>query len=286
MMPAKKVSEKSTKQDLWEAYNGLLSETEQETIVFPVVKSETAVPESLKKMSDLKISFGQTLDKLGLDLQSEIEEAATFKKTIEKRKQEIVEGIEIRKNLLESEIKKVRDAWEEEKISFEKENFSLQSAKKIERDREDEEYSYNLKIKRRNEIDEFNKIKSTKEAELTVREENLKQGEKTLASMQKEIELLPAKIDEAVKKAEDTLSKELSTKHAQELRELNMTHTGEIKILELKNANAGSLVSAQIAEIDNLKKQILDLNKQLKEMAVSVIESQGNSNKNMQSQVG
>ncbi|MEI6499161.1 MAG: hypothetical protein WCO23_04305 [bacterium] len=285
-MPPKKVSEKSTKQDLWEAYNGLLGEMSQESIVFPATKNENIVPESLKKFSDLKITFGQPLDKLGSDLLSEIEGMASFKKTIEKQKQEIIEAMESRKNLLESEIKRARDMWEQEKGKFEEENALIRESQKITREREEEEYAYNLKIKRRNEIDEYNKIKVTKEAMLISKEEALKQREKDADALQKEIELLPSKIDEAVKRAQEMLGKELKDKHAQELRELNMTHSSEIKILELKNINLDSNVAVQKNEIESLKKQILDLNKQLKEMAVSVIESQGNSNKNAQSSIG
>lgn len=283
-MPARKMTERSTKQELWDAYNNLLLETNQEQIVFPIVE-DTNVSQSLKKLSDLKISFSQSLDKLGEDLLKEIEGIAEFKKSIGKQKQEIVEGLSIQRNLLESEIGKVRATWEEEKKQIEKERIEEVKTKKIERDREEENYNYNTKIKHRDEEDTYKQIWAKKEAELISRENILNSQEKEIELLKKEAELFPVKINEAVKKAEDSLTKEMKEKFSSEIRELNLIHNNEIKLLELKRSNSESTVLVQKSEIENLKKQISDLSRQLKEMAISVIENQNKSKSSGTSQI-
>lgn len=279
-MPVKKsdkVTEKSTKVELWEAYNSLLEEATQETLTFSVPKNENKLPDSLKKLSELKISLSQTIDKLSEQMMAGIEEENIFKQEFAKQKQTIIELLNTKKEALEKEIEKVRIEQATKKVEFDSEQDEQVKRLKIERQQEEEEYRYNLKIKRRNEVDEYEQKRKKREEDLAKKEQDFAAKSADYDHLRQEVENFPNLIATKVREAEVAIAKDLNQKHDQEIKSLILAKDNELKISEIKNINLEEKIKNQASEIIDLKKQVVELTKQLKDMATSAIESRAMS---------
>lgn len=148
-----------------------------------------------------------------------------------------------------------------------------EDALKKNRKREEEEYIYSIQQKRKIETDQYeekksrleremNEKKQTFENEIRNREQAVAESEKELRNLQKQVEGFPETlrkaIENAVKEAEDVLTREFNHKKELETRE----HAGEIS---LKNQT-----------IENLQGRIKDLEIQLKQAASKVDSAEQN----------
>lgn len=267
-----KVSERSTKQEMWEAYNKLLEKVEREPIEFHSKQKEIDVHETLKSLSELKLKISRDLDKIGEEFLKDLNDMQDYKNSISKNKQLMIDNFGEQQNMLEKEMKKMKEYYEQEKKNYQSKFDEELRQKTISREREDDEYSYNLSIKHRDELDEFNRQKYIQEEQLKDRRDILESREKEIKEMEKEVTTIPEKINQSVKEAKEILTKEMLEKFSREKYESKLAHDSDVKIKELKITNLENAVKMQNTEIEALKRQLLEANRQLKEMAVSVIE--------------
>ena len=149
-MAAAKVSDRSTKNEIWEAYQQLLGELQDK----PLTVSED--PAKLQKMtsamSEAKAAlmghFEATIERLST-VQQEYHEAD---QDLLRRKTTAVDALEQSKRDLQVTIEAVKKQWETEKADHESQ-----------RQREEETYEYNLKRKRRDDEEVY--TQKTKERE-------------------------------------------------------------------------------------------------------------------------
>jgi len=268
-----KVSEKNTKQEIWEAYHQLLAEIQGEPVTFKLEQKEPAVPDALRSLAELKLRISQELDKVGEELLKSLNSLQDLRVSLAKDRQSMVERLQEQRKAVEAEISRVKEAWEQEKRKSEARFAEELRQKEVLRAREEEEYQYTLSLKRRQENDEYERQRVEKERTLKDREQALERREKEIAALEKELDETPAKVAQAVKEAQESLARQLGEKQMIELRELKAAHANEVKVAEMRIANLEVTVKSQAGEIENLRKQLAEASRQLKEMAVSAIES-------------
>lgn len=261
-MTTQKVTARSTKQELWEAYNQLLAKIEKEPVEFETAKKEIVSPDALRNLAELKLKIGQELDKAGEILLGDLNELHETRNNITNIKRRLIEHFEDQKESLENEIAKVKEQWREQEKNHQEQLEEKTRQEQLARRREEDEYQYNLEFQRRKENEQYSR-----------REEILKERENEIIEMEKEFAQMPETIVQEVDKAKSQLGKELTDKHNLELRETKLDFEREKKIYELKIANLDSSIGSQNKEIIDLKKQLTNASNQLKEIAVSVIEN-------------
>jgi len=268
-----KVSEKNTKQEIWEAYHQLLAEIQGEPVTFKLEQKEPAVPDALRSLAELKLRISQELDKVGEELLKSLNSLQDLRVSLAKDRQSMVERLQEQRKAVEAEISRVKEVWEQEKRKSEARFAEELRQKEVLRAREEEEYQYTLSLKRRQENDEYERQRVEKERTLKDREQALERREKEIVALEKELDETPAKVAQAVKEAQESLARQLGEKQMIELRELKAAHANEVKVAEMRIANLEVTVKSQAGEIENLRKQLAEASRQLKEMAVSAIES-------------
>lgn len=264
----KTVSEKSTKGEIWEAYNSMLSGISgQATLEFSGEKQESS--KIAKTIDDLRVKFNSDLSLVSESIGDELAKFARFAEELDKKKTLAVKEIESKKETLEEEIEKAKKVWSED-----------ETEKKKTRLREEEDFSYNLAQKRRKEEDEYRAAKALEKAEIAERKAKLTERETEIKQMEKDLAEGPTIIEEAVNNAVLDITKELTAKYSAEIKELNLMHEHEKKISALKIEELTKKSAEQKVIIDKIEKELSIANREAKEIAVSVIENR-NAGHNM-----
>jgi len=142
-----------------------------------------------------------------------------------------------------------------------------------------------LEVKRRDEGDVYEQKQKERERALTEREVSLQKRQSEILEMEKTLGAVSEKVQQAVKEANEKLAKELMSKHNIEINELKTTALHEKNIADLKITNMTETIKVQGTEIDLLKRQLAESSKQLKDVAVSVIEGRSQNNKIAQMEI-
>lgn len=256
----KTVNTKSTKDAIWAAYNEALAQLSGAPVEMKTA-AEDAGPSPLKDLAELKMAISHKLDEMADGLSNGIDKARETENRLGKEKTRMVEELQKLKGAAEEEIKHVKAEWEEAK-----------KARDLERKREEDEFQYALKQNRRKEQDEYEVKRIKIEAELKERETAIKTRDEAVAAAEKEVGNVPGTIASAVEAAKQALGKELTDKFTSEIKDLKVAAEHEGKIASINTANKESIIKTQAAEIENLKRQLENATKQMKEMAISVVE--------------
>jgi chromosome segregation ATPase len=257
---AAKVSDKSTKTEIWTAYKELLETFKTEPAVVASNSSEVnelgAALEHSK--AELLGKFEAALKAVG----GVADDYAAAEQALGKRKAESIERLERSKAELQEVIDQVRKSWEQE-----------QADHKRECEREAEEYAYELNKKRRAEEETFQSKWQTKFVELDRREAELKTQESRLAELEQAAEKAPEQLEKAVSEAKEKLVKEIQVAHTAELKDVRQQAEHQKSLLELKLQTAEAAVVAKDKQLTELQKQLEAASAQLKDMAVTVIKA-------------
>ncbi len=267
---AKKLSAKNTKQELWDAYNELLDEIKEKPIGANIKESENAVPQAIKGLSELKLELNKYLDKIGEVVLQELNSLREKKSIIARQKQQMIDELEKQKEILELEIGKTREWWNQEIARKQTENEETSRTQELRRIREEDEYQYRLTSNRRTEQDEFKSQKKKIEQALAEQKKELDQKSKDLENYSKQI----AQESEQGKK---DLEKMLTDLHNREIFEIKINHKNELDISKLKLAGAEDKIKSQSQEIGMLRQQLAENSRQLKDLAISVVEGKSAS---------
>lgn len=255
-----KVTKSSTKDVIYNAYQEALKELE-------AAKSSTFNPNEIKAAKETKATLENAKNIVEMNILNEeivakykdLEKAIEIKKSelneyygIEKEVDSILALIEAKKAIeaeLDCEYAVKENDWQNKIADLKNEYTEAAATLKKERQREEEEYAYNLKRTRQVENDKWADEKATREIVLKARENAVTEREKVvsesedkLAKLTSEVETIPVLIASAKEEAYEAARKELAKEHAIEKsvieREAKLEKTLLEKELEaLKEAN-------------------------------------------------
>jgi hypothetical protein len=297
-----KVSTKSTKNEILDAYEALLKEIEQAKSDKPkLIQEEKQKKEMLEKVSgitndsivksivSLKTDLGKTLDELQLSLEKEykklegIRSAIAIEKQsledlyslsantdslaamllVQKEKKESFEkALQEKENAFMAETALKKEQWEREKAKQEAEEKEYAAELLKRRKREEDEYAYSMKIKRQKEQDEYESRKTTLEKELI---ESKAKFEQEAANREQELKNAETELAELRKTNAEfpgKLEKALKDKEAEIIKQLQTRYEFDIKFIEKQNETDIRLKDQMIA---SLQEKIKEQQAQLKE---------------------
>lgn len=315
-MPEKQVNSKSTKNEILQAYDELLKKVQEQksedtkTVAEQnqkqrvVEQAESQSNEGIvKNIANLKINLNAKLDELEDNLLGEFKKFTDIKealKTEEKRLQEVYqisvnvdslaalllaqkekrEQFELemasKKEAFDSEMKENREAWQKEKQKLEQSYKELKDETEKQRKREEEEYSYNLKLNRKKEEDTYQEKKQAFDKEIEDKQKEWEAREDEYKTLKKQVEGFSKEIEEAISKTKQEVEKELVTSHKFEKDLLEKETEGEMKLLKQTIVTLENKIKEQTATIGQLTKKSDNSSDQVKEIAIKAIEGASN----------
>lgn len=174
---------------------------------------------------------------------------------------------------LQKEITEVKESWIREQTTHELQLKERNQQEETERKRNQELYDYETMLLRKRAEDEFNDRKMRWEKEFEARKKEIEEEKTELEELRKQVAGFELEKNKLVKEACTVLGKDLTGQFTTERKLREQEHKAEKDILALKITNLTSENSRQSNEIEALKKTLDDSTKQLKEVAVKVIES-------------
>lgn len=180
---------------------------------------------------------------------------------------------------LQKEITDTKEKWIKEQKDHESEMVQRNLQEEQNRKIQQEIYEYELSRNHKKAEDDFNDQKDKWQKELFSKREEIERDKMELAELRKAVENFDYQISEAVKASQAMLQKELTEKFETEKKLKLQESNSEKAILSLRVENLVDQNSKQTAEIQLLKKALDDASRQLKEIAVRVIDAGGASSK-------
>ena len=241
----KKISPTSTKADLWEAYQDLLKQSTSATTT-PSVPTESlrSSTGALTTAIDTIIKLNAGLDDVVTMLEGQRQKQANNEQEARTQLQQFHDELKRAKQELDYELKRTQ----KEKL---------------------DELEAELRTKRR----EYDDMTEGEKRALEQRKDSLKQQEDEFASLRKQVDAFPKQLEQAVKAAVDDarVEEQANAKVARDLSEKQVE--GERAISKLRIETLEKTVKEQAEEVRSLKSQLERATTQVKDIAVSVIES-------------
>lgn len=181
--------------------------------------------------------------------------------------------------VLQKEVAEAREVWEKEKKDHERFLAEKMVGEELERQRKKEAYEYELTMVHKKAADEFTERKAKWERELSGRKEEIESEKRELAELRKTVAGFEVEEERAVKMACVGLEKELTQRFETEKNLREQEVKSEREILGLKIANLQEEKLRLGKELEALKKSLDESVRQLKEIAVKVIETGGSAAK-------
>lgn len=175
--------------------------------------------------------------------------------------------------LLQKEITQTKDSWSVEQKTHVKETEDRNIQEEVEKKRNKEAYEYETSRKRKIEEDEFADKKANWEKELNGQKEILEKEKTELEQLRKLVVGFENEKDKAISIAQEILQKELVSKFETERKLREQENKSEKDILNIKINNLTAENNRLNTETEVLKKALEEATKQVKEIAVKVIES-------------
>lgn len=288
MPRTKQISEKNTKQEIMDAYREIVSQVSIDTVDLSTEDKkalESANKESVEKitndLSSLKLSLNKTLTELTDRLTHEAERLTTLRRAITISQKELDETEKIKvqlgmlKRLLELHVQKENELAQEiesKRKEWETEQAEYVATLKRERTRADEEYAYARKLEKKQDEDERIQRRLTWETELQKDKEKLSQEKRELEELRKKTAQYPDEIDKVARDAASKAATETKKEADIKIQMLTQEHASQIKLERLKIEQLESLAKSQTTEIERLKKELTEATRQVKDIAVAVIE--------------
>lgn len=319
----KGLSEKSTKTEILEAYNSLLLQAKEqkaadqkavkkETEEKEVVKSasQNSVEEIVKRLAGLKLEIVKNVDSLeekliteyrrfvelqqAIDvqarsleeiygIQTEAESLTALINTQKEKKDAFDVEMERKKTELDVVITETKEQWKKEQEEYEAAKKERDTLLKKERQREEDDYTYNLRLARKKDVDTYETKKTILEKELiekrTVVENELSEREAAVASKEKEldelrlkVESFPIELDKAVKETEKNVTEKIEIKYKHQTDLSAKEIEGERKLSkQIIDALEGK-IKEQEEQIRQLTQKADDSVAQVQKIAVKAIE--------------
>ncbi len=302
----KKLQEKA-ESDLPEKKAEQKKKVEQEV----VAKVSTYTVESIvKDLADLHLSVGKTLSELSEQLVQETNKLKEIQQAIEIQKANLeelhdihlaadtlsalVEEHEERQQAFEAEMKERgekfrlemeqnRMEWKKEQEENEQGNKERDAQLKKLREREEEEYKYDLALQRKKEKDAYDaekkaltesleKTRIEQEKELAEREAAIAAREDQFQELTKQVESFPVELSKAVKDAEAAAFQKASEQAKIEAQLVAKGVETERRVSGLKIKTLEETVERQEEKLEGLTKELSKANEKVQNIAVKAIE--------------
>ncbi len=307
------ISEKSKKNEILAAYEELLKRvseenqvSHQQTIIKE--KEETLVQTAagmtdekiVKRLADVKIYVGQSLDKLEQELTEEYKRLSDIQEAIQIESKNLQEIHEIRKNAdslaalfltqkeyksrFEKEIAEARVKWQHEKELAEAEQQEYREALNRQRTRAEEEYYYAFELKQKKDADAYQQKKETLERELIEkrtatlkeleeRELIIKMQEEEFARYKKQVEQFPAELEKAVKAVQKETQERIANGYDQRIALEHAEYASERKLNQQTIATLQLKIKEQEDVIRHLTQKTDIAGQQTQEIALKALDS-------------
>lgn len=301
------ISHKNTKDQILTAYNEAmkkLSEKQDTRDDQMKLKNARTIDTTSKRipvdifsdLTNLKSNMIQQIDELSKNLLSESEKFTKLQEAISHEQTHLQDLYKI--NETAGSLTALIEAHREEKESFEKQmeqtKTNWQAAKEqldidykekkaqLEklRKREEEEYTYQLEIKRRKELDEYNDKKIEIELELVDRisavdhrERQVTEREKHIDNLQKQVDSIDALLDKKIKQAEESLAKQLKEQFSHESEIKAKDYDATIKLKEQSISYKNDKIAQQEEQIRELKLQSNEASRQVQSIASRALDT-------------
>lgn len=183
---------------------------------------------------------------------------------------------------LQREIIQIKQSWEQEQKGHQLELVQQRQQEELERRREREAYEYELTRNRKIAEDELAYQKAAWTRELQEQKDAIEKDRQELSQLRTQVTAFEAEKIKAVKEAQAILERQLTEKFENEkkLREQEMKSDKEL--LNLKVASLSEQNAKQAKEVESLKRALEEATRQVKDIAVKVIESGGSLAKTAQ----
>jgi hypothetical protein len=319
----KELTAKSNKNDILDAYNEALSKIKElqsqdrqiekkrvdEKVVVQTA-SQTSIEKIVKGLADIKSSVVNSLDNLESKLIDEFKKLTNIQQaiTIETKNLEDIHAIKInadsltallhaqktKKEQFESEMKTKTEAFEieitQKRQLWKKEQETLETIRKEEesklkkdRQRELDDYNYNLQLTRKKDSDSYQENKVALEKELLVKKETFEkdfvQRETSIASKEVElnelranVEKFPAELAKAISDTEKQFKEKLEITYKHEAALSSKEIEGERNLNKQTVTSMENKIKEQELLIKQLMQKVDDAAKQVREIAVKAIE--------------
>lgn len=171
------------------------------------------------------------------------------------------------------EITETKELWVKEQKSHELKIQERDQQEEIAKKREEETYRYERDLARKRVEDEFAEKKARWEKELAERKEEIENDKRELETLGKQVAGFEAEKEKMVKEAVSVLQSQLTDKFEtdKKLREQEVRAEKEVSHLNISHLTAENTRLNE--EITTLKKALEEATKQVKDIAVKVIES-------------
>lgn len=174
---------------------------------------------------------------------------------------------------LEREIEQTKQEWLKEQKTHDQELIQRNQLEETSRRRDQETYDYETKLAKKRSEDELVDKRTKLEKELADRREEIEQNKKQLNELQKLVESFPAEKDKIIKEAVAATQKELTEKFETEKKLRDQEVKSQVEILNLKISSLENENSRQTKEIEVLKKSLEETTRQVKDIAIQVIQA-------------
>ena len=174
---------------------------------------------------------------------------------------------------LEKEITEIREVWAKEQANHQQQMMEKREQEETARKREQETYNYEVALGRRKTEDEFAERKAKWEKELAEKREEIEGDKKELELLRKQVACFEEEKEKLVKEACNLLQRDLTNRFETERKLREQEIKAEKEILSLKIESLSSENMRQVKEIEALKKALDEATRQVKDIAVKVIEA-------------
>jgi DNA repair exonuclease SbcCD ATPase subunit len=276
-----------------------------------VAKASTYTVESIvKDLADLHLGVGKAFSELSEQLVGEanklkeIQQAITVQRTSleelhdihlaadtlsalvqehEERRQAFETEMGEREETFRLEMEQKRAQWKKEQEEYEQASKERDAETKKLRQREEEEYRYNLALQRKKEKDAYEaekkalmtsleEMKISQEKALAEREEAVAAKEKQLDELTKKVESFPAELSRAAKEAEAAAYKKAADQAKIEAQLAAKDVEADRRVAELKIKTLETTVKQQEEKLQRLMQELAKANEKVQNIAVKAIE--------------
>jgi len=272
--------------------------------------SAYTVESIVKDLADLHLHVGKALSEVSEELVGEANKLKEIKQAIEIEKanleelhdiqlsadtlSSLVQEHEEKRQAFETEIKdreekfslemeQQRTAWIREEDEHEQARKERDAELKKLRQREEEEYKYNLAVQRKKEKDVYEEekkalmanleeIRTKQEKELAEREAAIAEKEKQFFELAKKVELFPAELSKAVKEAENAAYKKVSEDAKIQAQLVAKEVDAESRVAELKIKTLETTAKEQEKRLQRFMEELTEANEKVQNIAVKAIE--------------
>jgi hypothetical protein len=244
---------------------------------------QKAIEIEKKNLEDL-YQLSANTDSLAAMLLAQSEQREKFEQEMAQRKQELSDKINSEKEQFETEMAQRRAQWKKEQAEQQLAAKEEAAKTKKDREREEEEYLYNLKLTRKKENDlyeekkqklekELSEKKAAFEKEFAERKAAIEEAEAELHELRKKAQAFPAELEKAVADAVAATTEKLETTHQFDMKLREKEVEGELK---LKDQIIAAL-NSKIKEMENSFKEMSEKTRRaessVNDIALKAIES-------------